>query len=74
MGLSIRCYGWRFSEPLHFNPKLFDISKILDPDSEGYEIDFKQWQDGQLVFTVEGEEKNIAIEEIRHFLFLSFYS
>ena len=36
----------------------------MDPDSEGYEIDFKQWQDGQLVVTVEGIEKNISIEEI----------
>ena len=53
-----------FSEPLNFNPRLFNISKILDPDSEGYEIDFKQWQGGQLVVTVEGEEKNIPIEEI----------
>ena len=53
-----------FSEPLSFNPRLFDIGKILDPDSEGYEIDFKQWQDGQLVVTAEGEEKNISIEEI----------
>ena len=53
-----------FSEPLNFNPRLFDIGKILDPDSEGYEIDFKQWRDGQLIVTVEGEEKNISIEEI----------
>ncbi|MCH5270356.1 MAG: hypothetical protein J1E83_06355 [Lachnospiraceae bacterium] len=53
-----------FSEPLNFNPKLFDISKILDPDSEGYEIDFKQWQDDKLVVTVEGEEKKISVEEI----------
>lgn len=53
-----------FSEPLHFAPRLFDIGKIVDPDSEGYEIDFKQWQDDKLVVTVEGEEKKISIEEI----------
>ena len=53
-----------FSELLNFNPRLIDVSKIVDPDSEGYEIDFKQWQDGQLVVTVEGIEKNISIEEI----------
>lgn len=53
-----------FSEPLNFNPRLFDISKILDSDSEGYDIDFKQWQDSELVVTVEGEEKKISVEEI----------
>lgn len=53
-----------FSEPLNFAPKLFDIGRIADPDSEGYDIDFKQWQDGRLVVTVEGKEKNISVEEI----------
>lgn len=36
----------------------------MDLDSEGYDIDFKQWQDGRLVVTVEGEEKSISVEEI----------
>ena len=53
-----------FAEPLNFAPKLFDIGKIVDPDSEGYDIDFKQWQDSKLVVTVEGEEKKISVEEI----------
>lgn len=53
-----------FAEPLNFDPKLFDIGKIVDPDSEGYEIDFKQWQNSMLVVTVEGEEKKISVEEI----------
>lgn len=53
-----------FSEPLNFAPKLFDIGKIADPDSEGYDIDFKQWQNDRLVVTVEGEEKSISVEEI----------
>ena len=53
-----------FSEPLNFDPILFDIGKIMDPESEGYEIDFKQWQDNRLVVTVEGEERNISVEEI----------
>lgn len=53
-----------FSEPLNFAPKLFDIGKIVDLDSEGYDIDFKQWIDGKLVVTVEGEEKSISVEEI----------
>ena len=53
-----------FSDPLNFAPKLFDIGKIVDPDSEGYDIDFRQWQDGMLVVTVEGEEKSISVEEI----------
>ena len=54
-----------FSDPLNFDPKLFDIGKIVDPDSEGYNIDFKQWQvDRRLVVTVEGEEKIISVEEI----------
>lgn len=54
-----------FSEPLNFTPWLFDVGKIVDPDSEGYEIDFKQWKDSQLIVTVEGEEKSISIEEIK---------
>ena len=53
-----------FSEPLDFAPRLFDISKIVDPDSEGYDIDFKQWQDSQLVVAIDGEEKKISVEEI----------
>ena len=53
-----------FSEPLNFKPQLFDVGKIADPDNEGYEIDFKQWQDSRLVVTVEGEEKSISVEEI----------
>ena len=53
-----------FSEPLDFAPRLFDIGKIVDPDSDGYDIDFKQWQDSQLVVAVEGEEKKISVEEI----------
>ena len=53
-----------FSDPLNFDPKLFDKGKILDPDSEGYEIDFKEWQDNELVVTVEGEEQKISIDEI----------
>lgn len=53
-----------FSEPLNFSPRLFDIGKIVDPDSEGYDIDFKQWQDSQLVVAVEGEEKLISVEKI----------
>lgn len=54
-----------FSEPLNFNPRYFDISEIIDPDSEGYDIDFKQWNDNQLVVTLEyKEEKYISIEEI----------
>ena len=53
-----------FSEPLNFAPRLFDIGKIVDPDSEGYEVDFKQWQDDRLIVAVEGEEKEISIEEV----------
>lgn len=53
-----------FSEPLNFAPRLFNIGEIVDPDSEGYDIDFKQWQDGQLIVTVEGEEKMIPAERI----------
>lgn len=53
-----------FSEPLDFAPRLFDIGKIVDPDSEGYDIDFKQWQDSRLVVVVEGEEKKISVDEI----------
>ena len=40
----------------------------MDPDSEGYDIDFKQWQDGRLVVTVEGEEKSLSVEEFADFL------
>ena len=54
-----------FSEPQKFAPKLFDVGKIVDPDSEGYEIDFKQWKDSQLVVAVEGEDKYISVEEIK---------
>lgn len=53
-----------FTEPLHFDPRLFDIRKIVDPDHEGHAIDFKQWQDSHLVVTVEGDEKKIPVEEI----------
>lgn len=61
-----------FSEPQKFAPKLFDVGKILDPDSEGYEIDFKQWKDSQLVVTVEGEDKYISVEEIKKAIGLGF--
>ena len=53
-----------FSDPLNFAPWLFDVGKIVDPESEGYEVDFKQWNESQLVVTVEGEEKCISIEKI----------
>lgn len=53
-----------FSEPLNFAPRLLDIGKIVAPDNEGYDIDFKQWQDSRLVVDVEGEEKIISVEEI----------
>ena len=54
-----------FTNPLNFDPRLFDICKIVDPDYEGYDIQFKQWQGDRLVVTVEGEEKDITIDEIK---------
>lgn len=40
-----------FSDPLHFNPKLLDISEIADSDIADHGIDFKAWRDGQLIVT-----------------------
>ena len=53
-----------FTNPLSFDPSLFDIGIIADPDRKGHSIDFKQWQDSHLVVTVAGEERKIPVEKI----------
>lgn len=41
-----------FSDPLHGAPTQLDIREIVDPNEEGYNIDFKAWREGQLIVTV----------------------
>ena len=49
-----------FSDPLHVHPALLDIREIVDPDEDGYGIDFKAWRDGQLVVTV-GKHSEVSV-------------
>lgn len=55
-----------FSDPLNFNPRLFNVHELIDPEYEEIDdVDFVRWEEGELVVKADfKKEYKIGLEKI----------